>query len=251
MSSSEDSDREFMSDFNTFSEDSNDAFSDNSDSTDDEHEDEIPFLNCCYAEDWDEVKKRLFRLPVPLRKTDERLVIAAKWATIHGNVNMLKFLLSLIHHNSLFQVEKRILYEVFEKSRLACEAAHYGNLDCLEFLAKHCPSKEMILETGDSDHWTPAHYAAYNGRVKILKYIIEHAPSGVGVMVMKNDNEKTPLHIAKKKIKNYFTPKKLQEIGMKQELKLIERYADMEENSLPNLMLGVIKQNIELQLYRL
>ena len=167
MSSSEDSDREFMSDFNTFSEDSDDTFSDNSDSTDDEVFDdfEIPFLNCCYAE----VKKRLFRLPVPLRKTDERLVIAAKWAAIHGDRNMLKFLLSLIHHNSLFQDEKRILCEVFEKSRLACEAAHYGNLDCLEFLAEHCLSKEMILETGDSDHWTPAHYAAYNGRVKILK----------------------------------------------------------------------------------
>ena len=70
-------------------------------------------------------------------------------------------------------------------------------------------------------------------------------------MVMKNDNEKTPLHIARKEIKNYFTPKKLQEIGLKQELELIERYANMEENSLPNLMLGVIKQNVELQLYRL
>lgn len=245
------SDEESTSDFNTFSDNSDDTFSEDSDSTDENKVFEIPFLSCCYKEDWGEVRKRLSRLPVPLRKTDECLVIAAKWATIHGNVDMLKFLLSLIHHNSLFQDEKRILYEVFEKSKFAREAACYGSLDCLEFLAEHCPSKEMILETGDSDHWTPAHYAAYNGRVKILKHIIEHAPSGVGVMVMKNDNEKTPLHIARKEIKNYFTPEKLQEIGLKQELELIERYADMEENSLPNLMLSVIRQNIELQLYRL
>lgn len=75
--------------------------------------------------------------------------------------------------------------------------------------------------------------------IEYLKFIINHAPSGIAILETKDINESTPLDLASDRVKAYFTPQKIREIGLQNELDLVLSQEKCDNDSLVSLVLLV------------
>lgn len=177
----------------------------------------------------------------------------ASFAALAGNLEILQYMLDKISSLSLPpEQHERILRETFEtpdhKNNTPILMASVSSFECLAFLVQHCPNGVALLDVANDNGTLPAHMGSHLQDVRKLEFILRTAPSGIKALNMKGWQGRTPLDCATKEVKEYFTPQKIQQISSERELELIPE--NLEPGSLPAIVCTVLRQTIEVQLYR-
>lgn len=210
------------------------------------------FLFSCYFRGWDRAKKMIAENPTLIwTSTSRHGHCAAYLVSVNGNVEMLKYMYETVVSFGSREEMQQLLKDTFEKESNegytpAHGAALLDNISCLEFLVAHCPSGSAILEKKNIFGYTPAHEAAQRELIEPLDFLVKQCPSGIGVLKVKNEAGKTPLEVASREVRNYFTPRKIREIGLERELELTRKRDN--SGSLISLVFHIIEENTALLL---
>ena len=212
-------------------------------------------MDNCRKGKWDTAKRMICQFPDLVwisRNNMDRS--PACLAAMEGNIAMLDFMLRIILTSSTSPEQKQQrLKEAFEskdKEDLTpiTYAAHYNHMQCLVFLVENCPNGAIMLEKEGMFGNILAYWAVRNDNAEMLEFVARRASSGLRVL---NLERYKLLEVAGPKVKKYFTPQKIQELGLEHELCLVQQCCIFEPDSLVQLMLGVVVQNIEAQMWRI
>ena len=225
--------------------------------------DEFPELSLlCGKRKWEDAKVLIQEDPELLWKSRS---IYGSPASIIGqsyNMDMLEYMFNII---CLYTTDRRLCFRqdvlglVFEDyawpSFVKCsrDVSFEQRKTFIEFFIRVCPSGPAILEK-QFFPGTALHWIASCGKVEELEYMLSRTLSGIQALYIEDRFSQTPVGKAgsgsvKEKIRKYFTPQKIQEIGLQNEIQLTVNY-DFESNSLVALILGIITQNTLVLLWR-
>lgn len=215
------------------------------------------FLSAGRDQLWDKVREMIVKDPQLIwEAVDGCGFTIVTWVIHWNNVEMLQYMAEAIRSFSQTpQQEEQLLKYTFEYEERCGgtptqRAVGYGHIECLSWLMRNAPSGAAVLEEKDESGNTASHEAAHQSRMNALEFIVRNAPSGVKVLMTENDKGKTPLTKNRGAAKKYFTPQKIRELAFERESEVIRTALIFDSDSLVQLMLSVVVQNIELQLYR-
>ena len=213
-------------------------------------------IEYCEDQRWEDVRRCIRKQPDLLwtakKYADETL---ARYFCCSDNLEMLQFTVQIIHEqppemwSSL--LEKALESQCPRHFYVYCVAMD-SSLECLKFLVRHCPSGAKILEKRNLYEGCNALDYACRGThtIKTVEYILRTAPSGIGLLRVRFPNKIwQPLQYGSREIREYFTPQKIRQIGLENEI--VEVYNNQQlfgQNSLVSLMMGVIIRETELLL---
>lgn len=216
-------------------------------------------VKLCFKKQWDKVKELILKNPTIMWKgqaympNDTRFTIAAAAAKF-SNVNMLEFMYNVVMQQEP-ETQEKTLKHVFEYSTYTPThaAADSGCIECLDFLIRHCPSGPKILEVKDSEGGTSAWIAARRGHIECLEFILLNAPSGVRLLRVPDSYGILPLFEGSNKVREYFTPQKIQRIALERELLMLQQHQhdqQFEQDSLADIVLRVLQDETQLRQHR-
>lgn len=202
----------------------------------------------CRRQQWVDAKALIIKKPRSLWSSNwlNDDVSAAYWAVYHGNLEMLKFILEMINSLRSTPRERKLrLEQIFEcmddKGWAPVHVAAKSGLGFLKFLVKHSPSGPSILEARTFEGVTPLRISLARGNMEMTDYIVLNIP-----------NAKSFFDTSDSRIlrswgwRGYFTRQKLQEIGYRRELNLLQ----VESRNFASLVVSIIRQDIETRLSR-
>lgn len=205
----------------------------------------------CLDRKWDKAMKSIAEDPRRLCiGGHENGHIPAYWAAFHGNLKMLEYM-----HKAVLSIpgcDEQMLQDAFMRKNYdgwdpAYVAVFSGHTDCFIFLTKSCPGILANLD-GYQNCLSFVHIAAITGRIEILEHIVKNAPGGLRILTAKTRELSTPLEVGSKGVKNYFTDKKIAEIGYQKELEIMESLGFAEPGSFAELVFGIVRDTIKIVL---
>lgn len=210
-------------------------------------------ISSCKSMLWDYSRSWIHKYPRSILFRADG-INAAYYAARYGGIDILRLMRNTIKSFKLPPEEHRqMLWEVFERGDSYCAAPIVGatalnQVQCMDFLVHTCPSGVEILERRD-DGKNLLHIASNNDRgTNSLEYVLRNSISSFAMLQEKwHTSICSPLPLQLGGARKYFTPRKLEEIGFDRELALLEQCCIFEPDSLVQLMLGVVKQSIEVQ----
>lgn len=169
----------------------------------------------------------------------------------YNHIELLDFMYNLILQQLTVE---QLLFAAFEgtdkdgNSPIHIAARH--NNSAIEWLTEHCPRGAAILEVKNHIGNTPAHEAARLGKMYNVEYIALHAQSGLATFFTKNIYGQTPIEVADSAVKSRMLSADTQRLGLVLELRTL-KLGEFPDGSLPSLMFDVLRQNLEVQLWKL
>lgn len=137
------------------------------------------------------------------------------------------------------------------------EAVYSRKLKELQWIIERAPSGAKLLEIQDELGRTPAHRAGREGDSDTLEFIVRNAPSGIALLRQKDKQGETPLtsrlpeqfynKATSTKIRDYFTPERIKEIGLERESKIVHSQKT-DKFDLSSLVIRIIGEKIEVDL---
>lgn len=201
----------------------------------------------CHAQQWDKAIAILEAFPGFISHKDFNGV---HHACTYGAANMLEFILKKIREYPTEQQDS--LLEVFKEERWGRNplslCSSFGHVACLKFFVENLGGPEILTKKNQYG-WSLAHGIRNRSEtrtIETLEYLARTAPNGIGIFYEKTYFGNSALDFAPSKIREYFTPEKIQRLGHENDMKYASRAGDM--GALVNLVIHIIRQNIEVKL---
>lgn len=160
------------------------------------------------------------------------------------NLEMLQFIYETVRQQPQ-EFQEELLRNFFEEDIHGTiplyDAIYHDDVEIFKFIVSCCPNREAIL----NDKNLVSRAALYS-RINILEYIVRHASNGIEVLMLEDNSS----ILKRRELKEYFTPRKIQELGLQNELGLIAKHS-FECDSLLSLIFTILYQNTEVLLFRL
>lgn len=215
------------------------------------------FTILCRRRKWEDAERMLHQDPSTMWTRDVHNIVGAYYVVLNDNIALLtKMYDTIISLDEPSERKEQLLRDTFERAdhRRVTPIFTISTPETLLWMIEHCPSKEAILEFGTYDDDTVAHDVAARDCINVLELIARRSPSGIRSLMRRNEWGMTPIsYIERGKYMGYFSPRKISSLGLENELDLLDRcnLFGSDTQSLVTLMLGIVKQNTEVLLYRL